>query len=276
MKTMEPVLARLCEGVERIHDDGARLLFLREVGGRLDEVKEWVVEAGLEGKVNADYTPTFMHGGSSVGKWIVMGINPGADDYLEEHEFKRKSPDQFVAFHERFFELFPTLRPNGKQRWWTKCYRVTRVLVGVISGVVERVPWQDLQANSLFVSQDLIPLHGRSSGTLTAADFQKGPIAELADGAIRGLERSQARGVLVCSRFGYGFFGAHPRVDVERRFVLTGSTHTGKPRRVEGFVARVGHVPVVALDNEVMAQPSFPYEQLLPGLLAELKRDGLA
>jgi hypothetical protein len=58
--------------------------------------------------------------------------------------------------------------------------------------------------------------------------------------------------------------------------VLNGRTSTGSARWLRGYIARIAKIPVVALDNEFIAQPSFLYEAArLPLLLAELRQEGL-
>jgi hypothetical protein len=42
-------------------------------------------------------------------------------------------------------------------------------------------------------------------------------------------------------------------------------------RAIDGYVVCIGTVPLVALDNEIIAQPKFPYASLLPELLAVLR-----
>src|SRR5205823_2154438 len=127
--------------------------------------------------------------------------------------------------------------------------------------------------SSSFVVQDLLPFHGARAAMLKS--LETGVLGTLANATIEGVSRSSARGVLVFSRDGYTLFDRHPRVQVSRRFVLNGRTSTGSTRRIPGYIARIAKVPVVALDNEFIAQPSFPYEAALPLLLAELRRDRL-
>jgi hypothetical protein len=270
------VLKRLVAGLENMHDDECRRGFLHEVGGRLDAVETWVRDAKLEDQVDARYAPTFLHGGCSTGRWVVVGINPGADKQSggAEQRFKRASPENFVAVHEQFFEKFPDLRRNGKQPWWRKLYRVTRVFDGIVAPSVP-VPWQELQECSNFVVQDLLPFHGRTSATLRRRELESGGFRPIVDATIAGLARSEARGILVCSRMGYALFRAHSTVSDICDFSLNGETKKGNPRSIAGYVARLGTVPLVALDNEIIAQPKFRYEKLLPNLLAVLGQHDL-
>jgi hypothetical protein len=270
--TWLPVLERLVAGLERMHDDRQRRAFLRKLGGDLAVVSAWVRKAGLHGKVDAARAPTFLHGGSSEGRWVVVGINPGADGQsgVAEETFKRKSADQYVSFHEDFFTRFPAFRRNGKQPWWSKLYRVSRVLDGIVARSVP-VPWSDLQRSESFVVQDLLPFHGRTSTTLARRDFGRGPFLEISNATIAGIARSKARGVLVFSRMGYTMFRQHARITDVHDFKLEGSTRTRKMRAIDGYVACIGTVPLVALDNEIIAQPKFPYASLLPQLLDVLR-----
>jgi hypothetical protein len=269
-----PVRARLISGISRMHDDACRREFLLETGAVLDGISNWIRENGLGEQVSAAHSPTFLHGGTSEGRWIVLGINPGADDQSlgAEEEFKRASPRQYLAFHERFFFEFPRLRRNSKQSWWSKLYRITRLLNGVVAES-SAVSWTELQASSPFVVQDLLPFHGHSSRTL--GSMTGGVLREIADATIGGIASSVARGAFVFSRNGYDLFQGHDRVLVTRRFVLQGRTEKGGLREVGGYFARIGKIPVVALDNEYVAQPTIPYAQSLPQLLAELQREGL-
>jgi hypothetical protein len=120
--------------------------------------------------------------------------------------------------------------------------------------------------------QDLLPFHGRTSRTIES--LKNGVFAALANATIEGVARSSARGVLVFSRKGFKLFRRHSRVHVMRDFYLDGKTSTGKARRIDGYVARIGPIPLVALDNELISQPSFPYHSALPLFLAELRRNG--
>lgn len=255
-----------------MHDDARRGQFLLELGGDLESVSDWLRETGLDRNVDLERAPTFLHGGSSAGRWVVMGINPGADEQsgVAEEKFKRGSQAQYLAFHDDFFEHFPRLRRNAKQPWWRKLYRVTRALHGEVSASIP-VPWDELRKSATFVVQDLLPFHGRTSATLPR-DFGTGPLSRVADATIEGIAKSSARGVLVCSRAGYRLFRDHKRALGHREFTLSGRTKTNKRREIAGYVARLGAAPLVALDNEVIAQPTFPFEQLLPQLVEELDR----
>lgn len=265
------MLTRLREGLESMHDDGKRRDFLLEIGARLDEVSTWLGEARLADMVDAQRPPTFLHGGHSRDRWIVMGINPGADIHQDEHDFKRRSPDDYFTFHERFFEHFPALRPNGKQPWWAKLCRVMRGLeTGVDPGPIS-VDWPKLLTESTFVAQDLLPFHGRRSATLPREFAQGSVLRQLATATIAGVRRSKARGLLVFSRHGYELFHSH----AGRKFKLQGMSRKGHHREIKGYVDRIGDVPVVALDNEFIAQPKFSYYQALPQLFNELRIDHL-
>jgi len=270
------VLKRLVAGLECMHDDEDRQVFLLELGGKLAQVATWLRGAGLDGKIDAGRAPTFLHGGSSIGRWLVMGINPGADDQsgVKEERFKRESPERYLAFHNEFFEHFPKLRRNAKQPWWRKLYRVTRVFDDEVAASVP-VPWSTLCDDSNFVVQDLLPFHGRSSATLRPRDFESGVLRQISDATIAGVATSKARGVLVCSRMGYSMFRKHAQVLDVRGFALRGKTRTNKPRTIDGYTARIGAVPLVALDNEIIAQPKFPYAQVLPKLVEVLRKQKL-
>jgi hypothetical protein len=271
----DDLLPMICGGIERMHDDAARADFLRALHPRLDEVQSMLGGAPwTQYGLKPDYVPTFLHGGSSDGRWVVMGINPGADHFRDEHELKRRSADDLVTFHERFFTEFPRLRPNAKQPWWTRLYRVTRVLEGD-ARFRGAISWDRLQAGSCFVVQDLIPFHSERDLFDPAAFVEPGPLRDLAHATLRGLKASRARGILVLSKAGYRAFAGFD-LTARRDFVLRGVSTTGKPRRVDGYIARLGAIPVVALNNQILTMGlQIPYEQLLPALLTELARDGL-
>jgi hypothetical protein len=270
------MLARLLEGLQSMHDDGERRAFLLEMGARLNEFSAWLTEAGLAEMVDVERPPTFLHGGLSRGRWIVMGINPGADKHQKEHHFKRRSPNDYLAFHEQFFEHFPRLRPNGKQPWWTKLYRVMLALREGKDPGPTNVAWDRLQKDPSFVAQDLIPFHGARSGTLPR-EFELGTtLCAISQATLEGIARSQARGILVFSRQGYQVFRRNPNVVLTRDFSLDGETRVYEfPRRIDAYVGRIGNIPVVALDNEFIAQPMFSYEQALPRLIEELRNESL-
>lgn len=259
------MLERLVAGLEAMHDDQRRQDFLRDLGGGLDEVGRWMREVGIDGKVSSSHAPTFLHGGSSTRRWLVMGINPGADDQSlrTEEVYKRQSPDNYVAFHEAFFEHFPRLRRNAKQPWWSKLYRVMRAIDGVVGPSVP-VPWRELHTSPWFVVQDLVPFHGRTSKTLASRDFEGGVLKTIADATIAGIARSNARAVLVLSRRGFEILRRRHDVTITTELVLRGTTTTGQPRTVDAYAARLGAVPLLAIDNELASQPSFPYDQMLP------------
>lgn len=263
---------RLVAGLNTMHDDSCRRNFLLDAGRNLEGISRWLCDAGLDEQVNASYAPTFLHGGSSAGKWVIMGINPGADDQPHEHTFKRASPENYLHFHEQFFLHFPRLRRNERQPWWSKLYRVTRVLEGIVAEA-GAVPWSELDRCSTFVVQDLLPFHGRTNGTLKS--LESGALGTIANATIEGVSRSAARGVLVFSPDGYKLFDRHPRVHITRRFELAGQSSKGSPRRIRGYVARIAKIPLVALNNQFISQPWFPYNAALPLLLAELRREGL-
>jgi hypothetical protein len=149
-----------------MHDDAARPKFLLDIGGRFKEVAAWVQATEIAPMIEGTYPPTFLHGGSSKDRWIVMGVNPGFDNQEREHVFKRSSPENFCAFHESFFEHFPVLRQNGKQRWWNKLYRVSQVLDGNVAGP-GGIDWCRLQDN--IVVQDLSRFMARPVGLFLVA-----------------------------------------------------------------------------------------------------------
>lgn len=268
------MLRRLVEGLESMHDDDKRREFLLDIGGRLDEVEKWVRETGLESMVDAHRPPTFLHGGHSRDRWVVIGINPGADAaHQKEDDFKRRSADDYAAFHWQFFELFPKLRPNGNQPWWSKLYRVMLALERGRDPGPTKVDWKRLQTESTFVVQDLLPFHGLSSKTLPREFKYGSTLWTLAKATVTGISRSAARGVLVFSRHGYEVFASYAR----RHFELKGESSSGLNRRkIKGYIGCIGDIPVAALKNEFVAQPTFCYDKALPQLIQELNDDNLA
>lgn len=133
------------------------------------------------------------------------------------------------------------------------------------------VDWAKLQAASTFVVQDLLPFHGRTSGTLPSEFKYGSTLWALSNATIVGVRRSSARGVFVFSRQGYRIFETHCR----RTFVLKGQSKKGHDRIIDGYVGCVGQVPIIALDNEFIAQPKFSYDQALPQLFRELCKENL-
>jgi hypothetical protein len=138
------------------------------------------------------------------------------------------------------------------------------------------VDWDRLQKESSFVAQDLIPLHGARSGTLPR-EFEPGStLWAISKATLDGLAKSKARGVLVFSRHGFHMFRRNSNLVLTRHFSLDGETRIYEyPRRIHGYVGRIGDIPVVALDNEFISQPKFSYEQALPRLIEELRNESL-
>jgi hypothetical protein len=95
----------------------------------------------------------------------------------------------------------------------------------------------------------------------------------LSEATVEGVSRSAARGILVFSRHGYDVFDRF--ASIKERFELRGESSSGADRRITGYVASVAKIPLVALDNEFLAQPAFSYDQALRALLRILEKEQL-
>lgn len=257
-------VAELCSGVASIHDDVARAAFLERTWSNRASLRAWAEsDPFVRKKFKTSSLPTFLHGGSSSGKIVVMGINPGwnhADNVLIEDPFKEATAGHYVDFHEHFFSVFERqISDKGRtpSRFWRKLATVVAGLRGDARPQPDAV-YRYLASH--VVVQDLIPFHSARDRVSLSDMAKQQLLKELATSALSGFRSSDVSGVLVFSPQGYEIM--RPRLAGVRLSVITG----GKARSVAVATGRLGDVPFLLVRNQLAVQPLIPYDEVLPQL----------
>ena len=218
-----------------------------------------------------DSLPIFLLGGPSRDKVVVVAVNPG--ESLDGEQEQARRLDFYRSLHENAFVEIPRLLAAARVRargtpeargikstspFWGALHRCVSIFAGngdVPAGAAER--WRYYARTC--VVQDLIPFHSRSAKDIPLSPT--GPLGEIATAAFDGIATSQARCALVASRQGYRLLecwaarhGIRPRY-----FTVEGQTRKGKQRRVQAFTTELGRLRVVAIDNALVTQPTFPW-----------------
>ncbi len=257
------------DGLRHMHEDDRRESFLRATWERREELFAWVAsDAYLAAHFHARSLPSFLHGGSSSGRMVVMGINPGwseQENAVSEDPYKLSSPDAYVAFHHEFFDVFPNVIRRGRRPspWFTKLGRVLSGLLGETAPpAVQR--WDFLAARATI--QDVIPFNSARDLTRVSDIRSNATLSAICAATLDGLMESQVRCVLAFSKQGYALLRPHlsDREDV----VLTDD----RGRRVAVSTGRLGSTPCILVDNQVLVQPVIPYADLIPQLRAASAR----
>lgn len=260
----------LLEGLHGMHVAARRQPFLREIWARRHELWRWQ-QNEFGDNFQLDSLPVFLHGGSPEGKICIMGLNPGwspAFDPLIERVLQQ-SPDDYLSFHEQFFDQYPRFLegiPRGSPFWNNLCSKLVAMMPG-LDATGDR--WSVYRRNC--VAQDILPFHSKRGATHPDDLAAPLTLGRLARATLEGLRESPALEVWAFSREGYAalsgvrsseLFGACLEFHVE------GCTRTGVHRSARALVATVprtngfGPLPVLAVDNALITQPLFPFDEV--------------
>jgi hypothetical protein len=262
--------AWIAAGVRGLHEDGARRRFLEDVWRDRATVRTVTAAFAV---FEPDSLPVFLLGGSSHGKIVIVAVNPG--ESLDGEQEQAQNLDYYQALHENAFVEIPRLLAAASARarraelshrikatspFWGALHRCVSIFGGtgdVPTDAAER--WRYYARTC--VVQDLIPFHSRSAKDIPLSPT--GPLGDIAAAVFDGIATSHARCVLVASRQGYRLLEswADRSAATTERFTVEGRTRTGKPRRVQALTTALGSVPALAIDNALVTQPTFPWEQ---------------
>ena len=264
-------LARAVEwiatGIRVLHEDAARRKFLEDVWRNRATVRELTSSFTV---FERDSLPIFLLGGCSHDKIVVVAVNPG--ESLDGEQEQATNLDYYQALHENAFVEIPRLLAAARARGVEASRRIksTSPFWGALHRCVSIFPWTGAAPTDATerwryytrtcVVQDLIPFHSRSAKEIPLSPT--GHLGDIAAAAFDGVAASRARCVLVASRQGYRLLEswADRRGAKTERFTIEGQTSTGKPRRVQALTTALGSVPALAIDNALVTQPTFPWE----------------
>jgi hypothetical protein len=252
------------------HDDAARTDALRAVWVDRAAVSTWTSTTTPDLFID-DALPIGVMGGSSQDKIIVLTVNPG-HPIDGETALLSSSADAYVNFHEDFFHEFPQLlaraaaRPRAERQKATSPFwnNLPKFLELVIPRLEAEARWEYLARAC--VVQDLIPFHSkRKQHAHLLSDGE--PLHHVACATIEGIGGSAARGVLILSRdacrllpvLGIEFEEHSIDEDLEATLRRKTPPRRTAPRSVVLRTGAFGNVPFVAVDNDAVSQPTFPW-----------------
>jgi hypothetical protein len=272
----------LATGIRALHEDGARRTFLEDVWRNRATVREVTSAFDI---FEQDSLPVFLLGGSSHGKIVIVAVNPG--ESIEGEKEKGRSLKYYQALHENAFIEIPRLLDDAKalarstkplrrikstSPFWGALHRCVSIFSGtgeVPASAADR--WRYYARTC--VVQDLIPFHSRSAREIPLTPT--GPLGDIAAAVFDGIAKSRARCAMVASRQGYRLLEqwAASRDVKTIRIPLPGRTRSGKARSVQTLMTVLGDVRVLAIDNALVTQPTFPWEDGYRLQLATVVRD---
>lgn len=275
---MDEIEDIFCAGLRSMHRSAARAEFFTNVWERREDISGWQLSS-LGDRFRTDALPVFLHGGDSRDRVVVVGMNPGwrekPDRQIED--FIQKSAENYRELHEKFYEVFPGYFGDGIRMspFWTN---LQSKLIGMLPN--HHFPEDSWRAyEQTCVAEDIIPFHSGKQST-TAKDLAPGTLLNrLAHATFDGLRQSEARQVWVFSREGYqatlSYVAESPDI-VADRFVAEGCTRTSRHLRVDVLVARLPRneiglepLPILAVDNALISQPKFPFDEVWCGSTCE-------
>ena len=279
------VVAELTARLRTLHEDNLRQQAIGEIWAMRNDLRSWIATS-MSGTFVDDALPTLLMGGASRGKLVVVTVNPG-EPIDGETALLRRSRQSYIEFHDQFFTAFPGLlaaartRPAHERRKDTSPYwnNLRRYLAAFEPMRPNEDKWQYYAR--VCVAQDLIPFHSR----VKRHDIRRGgPLRDIARATLDGIASSRARGVLLLSRHAFDLV-EDVGVKFQEKTInedFTATQRRSRPpkrnsaRSVSVRIGAFGNVPFVAVDNDLVSQPTFPwtsgYESALASIVAKWPR----